>query len=80
MEPLSRWSFGVILVVLIGCDPITTSPKLPRPLQEEGAVSVDRSILDGEKRGRESFPEKTPDPFAFDPFSFYTSHAGRVFE
>jgi RND family efflux transporter MFP subunit len=44
MATLSRLAFGAVLVVLIGCDPISTFPRLPTAFSEDDSVSVVRSV------------------------------------
>jgi RND family efflux transporter MFP subunit len=44
MSTLSHVTFGVVLVVLIGCDPITIFPTRPPALSEDESAPVDRSI------------------------------------
>jgi multidrug efflux pump subunit AcrA (membrane-fusion protein) len=44
MTTLSRLAFGVVVVVLIGCDPINTFPRLPTAFSEYDSGPVDRSV------------------------------------
>ena len=44
MATASHLAVGVVLVVLIGCDPINTFPELPTALSEDDSVPVDRSV------------------------------------
>jgi biotin carboxyl carrier protein len=44
LATLSRLAVGVVLVELIGCDPINTFPELPLALSEDDAIPVDRPI------------------------------------
>jgi membrane fusion protein (multidrug efflux system) len=44
MAMLSRLAFGAVLVVLIGCDPISTFSKRATAFSEDDSVPVDRSV------------------------------------
>jgi RND family efflux transporter MFP subunit len=46
MAMIARLAFGVVLVVLIICDSITTSPTYPLASQQGAPVRVDRSVTD----------------------------------
>jgi RND family efflux transporter MFP subunit len=44
VSTLSRVTFGVVVVVLIGCDPITIFSKRPPAFSEDDSVPLDRSV------------------------------------